>query len=209
MSQYMKNWDHIKKYLPYFLRSLDVRVVELPPNVALAIVRALGGRLLCNQLNKSKETPAVAVKALRESMLGELILAEGPRERRQLKKTAADTRDEFVRIQSTAKTDDKPLNVALGIAIERLLAEHGRGTITVGKKQSMYGSLKPDVHIKLQPSAPLCIEVTWRATGHQVEGVQCGKQNTLTPGHIRPYTLAKAYEYVKALGLDAIGSESV
>lgn len=203
-TQYMKDWARLSKLMPYLLRSLDVRIVEIPPNLALSVIRAYGSSEVREKLKQKSAPKPTAIELLRESILGQLLLESTPKPPRQYSKTGALTADEFIRVQSTAQGSDATLNAAFALAIEELLKVSGVAAVTVGKKQEIYNSLRPDIHVSFDSNEPICIEFTWRTTGRKVEGVQAGKQNTLTPGHIRPYVLQKAYEYVKALGLDKI-----
>lgn len=105
-TQYMKDWERLVKIMPYLLRNLDVRVIEVPPNLALSVIRAFGDADLRGKL-KQKSTPATAaVDMLRESMLGQLLLSNEPKARRQYQKTEDVTRDEYVRVQAGAKGND-------------------------------------------------------------------------------------------------------
>lgn len=205
-TQYMKDWARLSKFMPYLLRNLDVRIVEIPPNLALSIVRAFGALESREKLKQKSASGPAAVEMLKESMLGQLLLESEPKPLRQYSKTGDETADEFIRIQSTARGSDAVLNAAFASAIQELLSNIGRTNVTVGKKVEIYNSLRPDIHVSFASNEPICLEFTWRTTGRQVEGVQAGRQNTLTPGHIRPYVLQKVYEYVKALGLDEIGA---
>jgi hypothetical protein len=203
-TQYMKDWKPLQRYMSYLLRSLDVRIIELPPNLVLSVVRAFGDEELRSRLKQRSATHTSAIKFLHDSILGELILESAPRDRRGSRKTGVETRDEFIRVQSMARTNDVPLNTAFGTAIKMLLEEN-ECHVDVGKKQTIYGTLRPDIHIKKNPAEPICLEFTWRTTGRKVADVDSsGNQNTLTPGHIRQYVLQKAYDYVKALGLNQI-----
>jgi hypothetical protein len=203
-TQYMKDWKPLQRYMAYLLRSLDVRIIELPPNLVLSVVRAFGDEELRSRLKQRSAPHASAIKSLHDSMLGELILGSAPRDRRVSRKTGVETRDEFIRVQSIAKTNDVSLNTAFGTAIIKFLEEN-EYHVEVGKKQTIYGTLRPDIHIKKNLAEPICLEFTWCTTGRKVADVDSsGNQNTLTLGHIRQYVLQKAYDYIKALGLNQI-----
>jgi hypothetical protein len=200
-SQYMKTWEKLGSHGPFLLRSLDVRVIELPPNLVLSIVRAYGSKELRELLKQKSGSKQQAIEQLRSSMLGELLLGLDPKPSRSPARTAETSADEFIRVQAAAKSNDQPLNAAVAAAIEDLT--DGK-KYSVGKKVEIYESLRPDIHLDDGSGEPICLEFTWRTTGRQVADINSGKQNTLTPGHIRPYVLAKVYDYVAALGLDRI-----
>ncbi len=51
-AQYMKDWQALGPFMTYLLRSLDVKVIEVPPSLALTVVRGFGddsARADCNR----------------------------------------------------------------------------------------------------------------------------------------------------------------
>ena len=195
--QYLKDWKQLGSLAPYLLRSLDIRVIELPPNVVLAVVRAFGDDQIKNELVSRSEKPERALDLLKNSMLGELLLQQPPEQRNVPAKSKDDTRAEYSRIQRKARGQDNLLNMAFGRAIELLLKQEGAVIKGVGQKTSLIGELRPDNHISFEAYDPVCLEYTWRTTGYKLEVEKNAPQNTQSPGHIRKYVLEKAYEYVK------------
>lgn len=119
-AQYMKDWAHLGRWMPFILRSLDVRVVEIPPNLALSIIRAFGDVEIRSKLKQQHGATSAAIDALRESMLGELLLDADARPRRAPRRTEENTSDEFIRVQAAAKGNDALLNAPFAKAIEKL-----------------------------------------------------------------------------------------
>jgi len=200
-AQYMKEWHRLGAHAPYLLRMLNVKVVEIPPNLALAIVRAFGDEHIRDSLKQQTADRARAVRQLSESMLGELILESPPRDRKAPRKTPPESREEFSRIQRRAKAEDRRLNRAFALAIQEMLQQTPNALVK-GERHCLYGSLVPDIQVELESTAPICLEFTWRTTSKSgtADG-ETGSQNTLSQGHIRKYVLEKVYEYIKALDL--------
>jgi hypothetical protein len=203
-TQYLKDWKRLGSIAPYLLRTLDVRVVEVPPNVVLAVIRAFANDDAKKDLAAKTEKAERALELLKESMLGELLLQQPAEQRKVPQKTKDDTRAEYVRVQRKAHGQDNLLNAAFGEAIHALLSQEGALVKSVGEKAALVGELRPDIHILYEAFDPVCLEFTWRTTGYKLDNDASQAQNTLTPGHIRKYVLEKVYEYVKALDLGDI-----
>jgi hypothetical protein len=201
-TQYMKDWQALGSYMTFLLRMLDVKVIEVPPNLALAVVRAFGDQGIRNALKQKSANKMNTIDSLQESVLGELVTGAEPRDRRAPHKTGADTRAEFNRIQARAKAEDRLLNKAFAAAFQELFARQQKETVSIGERKSVFSTLVPDVLIDEPGNDPICLEFTWRTTGEIASGKR--QQKTFTPGHIQQYVFQKAYEYVKALNLHII-----
>lgn len=118
------------------------------------------------------------------------------------RKIGAETIDDFMRIQTIASKDDKPLNKALAALIENCLADDAPHLKVVSEKKSVPGSnLRPDIQIELRAGEYICIEPTWRTSGKGLQGEISEAQNTLSEAHVKKYMLEKATQYVKGFGL--------
>lgn len=118
---YVSDWRKRRSDLANLLRAVDLRLFSLPPNVALAAVRAFGDDTLKSAL-KSSYVPLDAAKStMRASRLYKAILQQAGKDVAPFagkKTTALDTQHEFLRIQKGSARNDKPLNKALGQLIE-------------------------------------------------------------------------------------------
>ena len=187
------------------MRALDVRLVGLPPNVALAAIRAYGDPDTKNLLKQGSTNAASARNTLRRSRLYKAIVTEAgetPEPFGGGGAIATETENEYRRIQATASKADASLNKALGVLIAETLKEDGIAANVVVEKQKLPGSrLRPDVQIQIADNSFICLEPTWRSTDTGIPGELKGGQNTLSPSHIKKYLLDKVTEYVKDLEL--------
>lgn len=204
-SIYVSDWRKRRGSLAHLLRSVDVRLFSLPPNVSLAAIRAFGSAELRKNLKQQTANVESAKSAMRASRLYKAILSEagvattpyaGSRD------IAQETIDEFLRIQRLASKDDKPLNKAVGALIADCLKDDAPGLSLISEKRALPGSgLQPDIQIEIRPNDFLCIEPTWRTSGRGIDGELKAAQNTLAEAHLKKYVLDKATQYVKDLGL--------
>ena len=203
---YVSDWRKRRSDLANLLRAVDLRLFSLPPNVALAAVRAFGDDSLKSVL-KSPYVPLDAAKStMRASRLYKAILQQAGKDNippfAGKKITATDTQHEFLRIQKGSARNDKPLNKALGQLIEACLSEDAPELSVINEKRDLPGSqLKPDIQIKISAKEFICLEPTWRTSGKGIPGEIGESQNTLSAAHMKKYVLDKAMDYVKDLGL--------
>ncbi|MCX4239495.1 hypothetical protein [Paraliomyxa miuraensis] len=212
-SQYMKDWEPLAAYVPFLFRALDVRVIEMSPELALSIARAFGSSEVKGVLRQTSTSRADAVERLKGSLLGHLIRGLEPPPSRQPRRTKTETRQEFLRLQSLAqKKRDGQIHEAIGEAVRDLVSSVAGAEVEVETKDAGTGELRPDIRIRHPDGDPICLEFTWRTTGllrdddsgNASVGVSqpsSGSQNTATPGHIQQYVFKKVFEYVKALDL--------
>lgn len=202
---YLEKWRQRRDDVGYLMRTLDVRLVTLPPSPALAAVRAFGSESLRERLKKQTEPIDSAVDAVSRSQLFKSLLEEVNISAPPFVKgrpPSQEAEDEYLRIQQTAAADDKPLNRALGGALDEALRRVGAMVRVLSEKRDMPGTnLQPDVQIWLNDSEVICLEPTWRTSGRGIVGEIEKSQNSMSPGHIQKYLLAKVYDYVTALGL--------
>ena len=209
-SIYIEKWRDRRDEAAYLLRSLDVRVIPLHCNVALAAVRAFGNESVRLKLNKTSENESQAIKTVKNSALYKAILSEVSGESSTYisgRPPSQDTEDEYNRIQSTAKSADKDLNKALGLAIESALKDDGYDLSVVTEKRGLLETtLQPDIQIWKSEKEVICLEPTWRTSGKGVTDKRGNveideSQNTMTAGNIQKYFLDKVLDYITALKL--------
>lgn len=202
-SLYVKNWKRVRGSMAHILRSVDARLFAVPPNVALGAVRRFGSPNLKDLLNQKSTNLDVAKDALRSTQFYKAILSVVGVETTAFagtRPTDSKTADEYLRIQSTAARDDKPLNKALGDLLRVCLAEDAPDLEVVSEKKSIPNcELRPDIQIKLSKNEFICLEPTWRTTGRKLSGA--ASQNTLTEAHMKKYALDKFYDYAVGVGL--------
>lgn len=212
-SAYLQKWRERRREAAFLLRSLDVRVLPLHSNVALAAIRTYGDEAVRSPLRKSTEGTGNALTRMKSSALYKAIISELTGH--NLLYTAGrppstETEDEFNRIQRQAKASDKGLNKAVAEAISEALVEDGINVRIVSEKRDLLGSLQPDIQVWKSEDEVICIEPTWRTSGkgivtisdNQEEIVEIAKsQNSMTPGNIQKYLLDKILEYVTVLTL--------
>jgi hypothetical protein len=201
---YVKNWRKKRSGLAHLLRAVDVRFFSFPPNVALAAVRRYGSPQLKALLNQASVNLESAKDAMKASRLYKTILNEIGVETSAYaggRNVAQETVEEYIRIQRTASTDDKPLNKAVGSLLAECLKDDAPDAQVINEKRSIPGcALKPDIQVKISDNEYICLETTWRSSGQAIKGVPA-TQNTLTEAHMKKYVLEKSYDYVDALGL--------
>lgn len=201
---YVKNWRKKRGALAHLLRAIDLRFFSFPPNVALAAVRRHGSielKTLLNQKSVNKESAKDAMKASRiyKALLHQIGVETTPFAGGR--PVAAETVDEYIRIQRTAASNDKPLNKALGALLAECLLDDSPSAVVINEKKSIPGcELRPDIQVKIGPSEYICLETTWRSSGKSTSA-NPSTQSTLTEAHMKKYVLEKAYDYVDGLGL--------
>ncbi len=197
---YLAEWKKRRTHAGYLLRFLDVRLFELPPNVVLAAVRGFG-TVEARQPLKVKTTPVgpavetISRASFFRALIGEDLGKANPRA------TEPEARNEYLRIQTTARDEDKTLNKSLACAVSAALAAKGISAVVSAEKQNDEDPLKPDIKVTFPDGRIVCLEPTWRSTGQGIDGELKGKQNTLSPGHIQKYLLEKVLSYVNVLKL--------
>lgn len=205
-ANYIADWRKRRSRLAHLLRAIDLRLFGLPPNVALAAVRAFGSTEVKNTLKQGSINLSAAKTAMKRSRLYKAILTEAGLEAEPFAGGGAispETQNEYRRIQAEVSSGrDKALNKALALLIEACLKDDKVDCKVIAERQSLPGSnLKPDVQIQLDDATFICIEPTWRSTDAGVPGELPGGQNTLAIAHIKKYVLDKASEYVKDLSI--------
>ena len=202
-SLYIQNWLKSRGAMAHVLRTLDARLFNLPPNVALGAVRRYGTENLKGMLNQGSTNLDTAKDALKSTKFYKAILELVGIETAIFagnRPSAPETADEYLRIQRTASTDDKPLNKALGELLAACLKDDAPELEVVSERRSIPNcELKPDIQIKISDNEFICLEPTWRSTGREFEGRS--SQNTLTEAHMKKYALEKYYDYAQAVGL--------
>jgi hypothetical protein len=199
---YLGDWRKRRHQIAFLLRHLDVRLFELPPNVAVSAIRAFGQPLVTEKLKKKKEVPANASSAMQAARFFQLLAGTPSSNAATIKAASAETADEYKRVQQLASKNDKALNKALAACIERALADVGVGGSVTAEQRKLdtKSNLQPDVMIDLADGRLICIEPTWRTTGVGIAGEIPEQQSSMTVGHIQQYLLAKVLEYVNDLG---------
>lgn len=205
-TNYVDQWKRRRESLAHFLRTIDLRIFDLPPNVALAAVRRFAQQDLKNRLKQKSTALDTAKNAMRSTRLYKAILDQiggTPTAFVSPKKATEDTSEEYLRIQQTAANNDKPLNQALALLLDACLSEDAPGLVSVvsEKKSLPNSSLKPDIQLKIGENEYICIEATWRSSGKRIDGAGGSGQDTSKSGHMKKYTLDKANDYVVGLGL--------
>jgi hypothetical protein len=202
---YVEKWKTKRGQLAHLLRALDVRLFAIPPNVALAAVRALGSQNLKGLLKQPNTNLTLAKDAMRSSQLYKAILAELGLETvpfRGARRIAPETQNEYLRVQAVAAKSDKELNHALGKLIAACLEEDAPSVeVSTEKKSIPNSSLRPDINIKINDGEFICIEPTWRNSGQNHPDTQKTAQNTLSEAHIKKYVLDKTTDYIDAVGI--------
>lgn len=197
---YLKEWKKRRSQVAFLMRLLDVRLFELPPNVALAAVRAFGDEDLRSALTLKKVGASVAIDTIGRAPFFRTLCQAGVGQTGYLRNTEDETKYEYIRIQVTAKSADKKLNKCLGEAVKLALIDKGIEASVTVEKQNSHDNLKPDVRITFDDGRIICLEPTWRSTGAAVGDEIKARQNTLTVGHIQMYVLEKVLGYVNELG---------
>ena len=204
-ANYLTEWRNRRKDIGFILRTLDVRILPVPPNVALAAVRGFGTAKIQGVLEKRTDRKEQCAQTIRKSRLYKSIvedLGEQAQPHTSGKPHGSRVAAEYNRAQQTASTTDKPLNRALGKALEYTLRQDGLNERVVIEKRSLPGTtLQPDIQIIKTNGEIICLEPTWRASGKGIKGEIEPRQNSMKPGNIQMYVLDKVHEYVKALGL--------
>lgn len=200
---YLNDWRNRRADMAYLMRILDVRLFELPPNASLAAVRCYGAPEITKNLRKKSESPEACNDILSKTRLGQALAEPDATCSVRIRDTSDEMAREYMAIQQLAAKGDTLLNKAVGSAIEKYFANQGQEIAVLSEKKQLPGSqLKPDIQIPLGDSTIACLELTWRSTGKLLPERDGRKaQNTLTPGHIIKYLLAKVMEYVKDLKL--------
>ena len=197
---YLKEWKKRRSQIAFLMRLLDVRLFELPPNVALAAVRAFGDDDVRAPLSLKKVSSSVAIDTLGRAPFFRSLCLETIGQKGYLRNTETETKNEYIRIQVSAKSADKKLNKCLGEAIKQALEDKKIVAEVAVEKQNTHDNLKPDVLVKFEDGRIICLEPTWRSTGAKIDGEIKERQNTLTIGHIQMYVLEKVLGYVNELG---------
>lgn len=197
---YLKEWKKKRSQIAFLMRLLDVRLFELPPNVALAAVRAYGDDDLKSPLSLRKVSVATATDTLSRAPFFKALCNEDIGQSVYLRATEDETKKEYIRVQVSARSGDKKLNKCLAQSIQDGLKEKGIGASVIAEKQNSHDNLKPDVLVTFDDGRIVCLEPTWRSTGSEIPGEVKSRQNTLTTGHIQMYVLEKVLSYVNELG---------
>lgn len=197
---YLKEWKKKRSQVAFLMRLLDVRLFELPPNVALAAARAFGDDELRAPLTLKKSSIASSNDTIGRAPFFRALCGEEIGQTGYLRATEDETKNEYIRIQVGAKSGDKKLNKCLADAIRSALTNKGIIAEVIAEKQNERDNLKPDVLVRFADGRIICLEPTWRSTGTAVAGEIKERQNTLTIGHIQMYVLEKVLGYVNELG---------
>jgi energy-coupling factor transporter ATP-binding protein EcfA2 len=136
-ANYVADWKKRRAMLAHIMRALDVRIIGLPPNVALAAVRAFGGPTIKSALKQQSVNLGAAKTAMRRSRLYKAILVEigqNPEPYGSEGKIGQETEYEYRRLQASASKADSGFNKALGMLISETLKEDGlnRMALTLG-----------------------------------------------------------------------------
>lgn len=198
---YLKEWKKRRSQVAFLMRLFDVRLFELPPNVALAAVRAFGDDELRKPLTLKKISSTTAIDTLSRAPFFRALTDEESPPSAYLRATEDEAKNEYIRIQVSAKSNDKKLNKCLAQAIEQGLKGKGLVATVSAEKQNAHDNLKPDVLVQFSNGKVVCLEPTWRSTGSAVDNEIEARQNTLTVGHIQMYVLEKVLGYVNEIGL--------
>jgi len=191
--------------MAHLLRAIDLRLFELPPNVSLAAIRALGEPPVKAKLKQQVMKLEDAKASMRNSKLYkeiEMELGINATPFAGANRDVDETANEYRRIQALAAKGDKSLNKALGQLLAQCLKEDAPQVDVKSEKTSLPNcDLKPDVCLHLGDLDYICIEPTWRSTDKGIPGELEGGQNTLAASHMKKYLLDKAMQYIKALEL--------
>jgi hypothetical protein len=202
---YVSDWKARRSAMAHLLRAIDLRLFELPPNVSLAAIRALGEPLVKAKLKQQVMKLEDAKASMRNSKLYkeiELELGINATPYAGANRDVEETANEYRRIQALAAKGDKSLNKALGQLLAECLKEDAPRVDVKSEKISLPNcDLKPDVCLHLGDLDYVCIEPTWRSTDKGIPGELDGGQNTLAASHMKKYILDKAMQYIKALEL--------
>lgn len=199
---YLGEWRKRRHQIAFLLRHLDVRLFELPPNVAVSAIRAFGDVAITDKLKKKKDSPANASSAMQAARFFQLLAGTPSTNAATIRPATRETADEYKRVQQLASKSDKALNKAIAACIERALQDVGvAGAVTAEqRKLDPKSNLQPDVMIDLADGRLICIEPTWRTTGIGILSEIDEQQSSMTVGHIQQYLLSKVLEYVNDLG---------
>jgi hypothetical protein len=202
---YVTDWKARRAAMAHLLRAIDLRLFELPPNVSLAAIRAMGDATVKSKLKQQTMKVEDAKETLRASKLYKEIQTELGLQTTPFAGVIRDvdeTANEYRRVQVLAAKGDKALNKALGLLLAECLKEDAPQVQVSSEKRSLPNcDLKPDVCLQLDELDFICIEPTWRSTDAGIPGEIDGGQNTLAASHMKKYLLDKAMQYVKALDL--------
>lgn len=202
---YVSDWKARRTAMAHLLRAIDLRLFELPPNVSLAAIRALGDSSVKATLKQQTARLEDAKGSMRNSKLYKEVVAELGLTTTPFAGSSRDseeTANEYRRIQVLAAKGDKSLNKALGQLLAACLEEDASHVDVKCEKTALPNcDLKPDVCLHLGGLDYICIEPTWRSTNKGIPGELEGGQNTLAASHMKKYLLDKAMQYVKALDL--------
>jgi hypothetical protein len=205
-ANYLKEWRNRRQEAAFLLRTLDVRIIPLPPAVTLAAVRAFGSDQVRANLNTKSMSMDACTKIVSRSRVHKMIVETltgvpvAPGQGKRGYRTAA---EEYSRIQQLASKHDKVLNRALGLALEHALKVEGHQIeVLIEKRKIGDTNLQPDIQIlTVREGETICLEPTWRTSGAGIAGELDPRQSSMKPGNIQQYMLDKVYEYVKAFGL--------
>lgn len=200
---YVSDWKARRSSMAHLLRAVDLRLFELPPNVSLAAIRAMGdattkGRLKQPSVNLEDAKNTMRASKLYKEIQTELNLPTTPFA--SAVRDSDETSNEYRRIQAQASKGDKALNKAVGQLIGACLQDDAPEVAVESEKKSLPNcDLKPDICLQLGGLDYICIEPTWRSTGAGIASEIDKGQNTLAASHLKKYLLDKAMQYVKAL----------
>lgn len=202
---YVSDWKAKRSAMAHLLRAIDLRLFELPPNVSLAAIRALGDVSVKAKLKQPTIRLEDAKAAMRNSKLYKEIEVElgiNVTSFAGANRDVEETSNEYRRVQALAAKGDKSLNKAIGLLLAECLKEDAPKVAITSEKQSLPNcDLKPDVRLHIGDLDYICIEPTWRSTDIGIPGELNGGQNTLAASHMKKYLLEKAMQYIKALDL--------
>lgn len=162
---YLSEWRKRRSDIAFLMRTLDVRLLSLPPNAALSAVRCFGTEITKGALRKQSENREGCIDTLRKTWLYKSLLEEVGGASATLtygRKPSKETEEEYRRVQQQAASNDKGLNKALGLAIKATLEADGYAAIEVTtEKRNIKGTfLQPDIQIKVSDAEVICIEPT-------------------------------------------------
>lgn len=197
---YLKEWKKRRPQVAFLMRLLDVRLFELPPNVSLAAVRAFGDDDLKATLTLKRASASSAADTLGRAPFFRALCGEDIGQTGYLRATESETKNEYIRIQVSARSGDKKLNKCLAEAVKAALDGKNIAANVTAEKQNEHDNLKPDVLVQFTDGRVVCLEPTWRSTGAAIPNEVKERQNTLTIGHIQMYVLEKVLGYVNELG---------
>ena len=122
---YISEWKDRRGKLAHLLRAIDTRLFGIPPNVSVAAIRAFGDVTLKRKLRQTSINQEAAKIAMKASRLYKAILREADVETSPFagsRRIGQETIDDFLRVQTIASKDDKPLNKAFASLIAVCLA---------------------------------------------------------------------------------------